>query len=139
MSGPQMFMVLVLYVLGLGVFLRKRRAIHAFLMGIAICADLGLTTYLEISRKVIEVSVDSASGFQGNRSLLVVHILIALALLLTYPILAWTGARMLRSSAQREKYSRWKLVHGKVAVVTFTLYFLSFVTAPNSVIERLCF
>ncbi len=136
MTGPQSVMVTILYVFGLGVFLRKRTALHVMLMAAAIAADLGLTCYLEVSRAVIEVSVDSNSAFRGNRALLLVHIVLAVSLLATYPFLALTGWRMLHNKAAPVVVARARRSHGLLACSAFTLYFLSFLTAPNSVIER---
>ncbi len=100
-----------------GVFMKKRHALHMSWMTFGFALDLGLLLFIELDRGAVEQLAEPLK----MGTWLVIHILIALVLVVLYPMVLWSGA----------KVSAGMLVskHRHLAITFLAMRFLLAVTA----------
>lgn len=130
-------LVLVLFLIGWHFGRRGRRVPHIVFMVLGMVTDVVLTLYLEMARGAVETAVGGASGFVGNRILLLyVHVPLSLTvLLICYPTSIVLGIKTCRAVAER--YQALRQLHRKWGTVTIVLYTASLLTAPRFVVDQL--
>lgn len=93
----------VLAIVLVGVFNRRRRSVHIPLMVSALVIDLAMVLYLELTRAVVE----SLPG-RTMTPILVIHILISTLVLVLYGVQVVTGIKNVKG--QRSKVHRQVMI-----------------------------
>jgi hypothetical protein len=121
--GTDLFATLIVLGLATGLSLRRNRAVHPKIMGSCFLADLGLVVYLEATRGAVAI----AGKFESR--ILSFHVGVAVATLVLYVLLGWSGRRILSGQGGIP-------LHGKFAALFVLCRLATYVTAfliPRSV------
>ena len=111
---------LVLIVAGLWQRRNPRR--HILLMGSAITVDLSLVLYLELTREVIEKTMEPMSG------ILIFHISVAVILLFLYAGMVVTGIRNYKTGGRTRRH---KWMAPVCVLFRVTIFITSFLIVPK--------
>jgi len=82
---------IVLVILAVGIYCRRRRELHIKLMASAFVIDLALVLYIELSRHAVE------SVVSGSRAIVWTHASISLTVLVLYVVQLVLGSQLLRA------------------------------------------
>ncbi|MCB9030022.1 MAG: hypothetical protein H6619_03150 [Deltaproteobacteria bacterium] len=134
MTGPTIFMSCVLIVYLIGISYRDRPRIHWKIMVLGMCADIGLTLWLELSRGAIRQAA-GVMEFEHSKELLFrVHIPIAVGLFLCYFFVSRSGYKLMKGRFDDPQKARQR--HRAIGIMTLGCYVGSFLTAPGFLIEQ---
>ena len=97
-----------------GIALRRRHMLHATMMTLGFAFDIALLLYVEFSSAAIEQTVAKPGP------LLLVHVLLATAMLALYPFVIYSGGRVLAggNTARHRKLALPFMVARLLVVVT---------------------
>ncbi|MDC1142215.1 hypothetical protein OAU50_03920 [Planctomycetota bacterium] len=95
--------------------MKKRHALHMSWMTLGFALDLGLLLFIELDRAAIKAALGPMDVWLG------IHILIALVLIVLYPMTLWSGAKVTAGMPVAK--------HKRLAMVFLVLRFLLAVTA----------
>ncbi len=115
----QLQSLLIFSLMTFGIFQKHNRLRHVKIMSLAILWDIILILQIELSRSAIL----KASNAMENRLILNIHVAFALASVLGYALMIYTGRKILKQ--QKSFQPRHKIL-GRV---TYTLRFLTLVTS----------
>lgn len=110
---------LIVILMMIGIYFRKRREIHVKIMAITILWDITLILQIELSRGAIA----KASQVAKNIMLLNIHVSLALLTVVFYGLMIYTGRKVLNG----EKLVQQK--HKSFGWVTFVLRILTYITS----------
>lgn len=96
----------VCVVLALGVTVHRLVRLHVAMMLSAFAADLALVLYLEIGRGAVERAVAGVSFLRYF------HISMAVASIVLYGVMIWSGWRLWNTGAGRDFHKRMALIFG---------------------------
>lgn len=102
MTGLHAFSTLVLVLVGLGLYFRRRARIHLAFMIAALVVDLGLVLYIELTRSAVEKVTTAPLG-----PVLTFHIVASVLVLLIYIVQVGLGVRKLRSGVSSHLAHRY--------------------------------
>ena len=107
----------VLVLVGLGLWCRKRPKWHMRIMASAFVMDVLLVVYIEVTRNAVEKVASQI------KLMIWIHALISLGVLICYVVMIWLGRRALRG----DKAS--KSTHRNMGMVFVTLRSLNYATS----------
>lgn len=113
----QSFCIVLLMMVG--IFLRRRRSLHIKIMSTAMIWDVILILQIELSRSAIL----KASKALSNAMALNIHVSIAVATVLLYGIMVYTGRALMDGRNEFRKR------HRILGFTTFTMRILTFITS----------
>lgn len=110
--------IIVLLML-IGIFFRKRRQIHVKIMSLVIAWDVLLILQIELNRSAIAKAAEVAK----NTSMLNIHVSIAVATVLLYVAMVWSGRKLLKG----ENHMRFH--HKMLGISTLIMRLLTYATS----------
>lgn len=120
----QSFAIFCLMFAGIYVIRQQNRRRHIQLMSTAMLWDILLILQIEFTRSAIATAVEPLA----NAMILNIHISIAVSCVILYIAMAITGTKLLSSNCQ-EKFSRIRLWHKRLGVLTIIMRILTFGTS----------
>lgn len=129
MSTAALFQIqsfLILSLMTLGVYLRRKRSVHIKVMGTTILWDILLVLQIELNRGAII----KASKAVTNPMLLNIHVSIAVLTVLFYFAMIYTGRRFIKGEEEIRP------LHKKLGWTTWGLRVLTFATSFYAVIPQ---
>lgn len=122
----QLQSTIIVLLLLLGIYYRKKRKTHVRIMSLVIGWDLLLILQIELSRHAIEKASEAMTATPG---ILVVHICFALSTVLLYFAMIYTGRRLLKG--QIEIKSLHQLLGWSTLIMRLLTYATSFFAVNN--------
>ncbi|MCK6594538.1 MAG: hypothetical protein L6Q33_05000 [Bacteriovoracaceae bacterium] len=122
MTSAQIFQLqsfLVFSLLTLGVIFRKKRTLHVRLMGGALIWDILLILQIELTRS----AVGKASDALKNPMILNIHVALALASVLLYGFMLYSGLKLLKNE------NNIRPRHRTLGYITYIVRLLTLITS----------
>lgn len=115
----QLQSVIIVNLMLYGLFMRKERATHMKTMKVVIVWDLLLILQIELSREAII----KASNIMSNPMILNIHVSLAVATVLLYGMMAYTGYKLSKGIESIRRF------HRPLGYVTLTARLATFATS----------
>lgn len=116
----QLQSTIIVLLLLLGIYYRKKRTIHVRIMSLVIAWDILLILQIELTRHAIKKASEAMTSTPG---ILVVHICFALSTVLLYLAMIYTGRKLLQGE------NKIKKLHKQLGWSTLCMRLLTYITS----------
>lgn len=120
---------IILLVIALGIFLRKKHRQHMLIMILAFILDVSLVLAIEFNRSAINTAIEQAT--QIHNAFVLFHITVSLLVVVLYLALMYTGSKVMKLAPiapDGTKTAMFKL-HSKLAYAFIILRLINYVTS----------